>query len=159
MMELGMMGRGEHAEIVSFVGRTVDSELSGNMTTCAGGRAHEQAVPLQRAHLGTRAQEIGESARQPRLQPHRAGDGEQGHARVAAGKRGAERMLAFDRDRFAYEGLNCAERLTQPMLKVAGQWQEVDWQQALAAVATGLKNAQTLYGPQALGASPRRIPR
>src|ERR1035437_10322303 len=31
VMELGMMGRGEHAEIVSFVGRTVDSELSGNM--------------------------------------------------------------------------------------------------------------------------------
>src|SRR5438067_13257155 len=29
-MELGMIGRGEHAEIVSFLGRTVDSELSGN---------------------------------------------------------------------------------------------------------------------------------
>src|SRR4030088_980125 len=31
VMELGMIGRGEHAEIVSFVGKTVDSELSGNM--------------------------------------------------------------------------------------------------------------------------------
>src|SRR4029450_9238659 len=31
MMELGMIGRGEHAEIVSFVGKAVDSELSGNM--------------------------------------------------------------------------------------------------------------------------------
>jgi len=31
VMELGMMGRGEHSEIVSFVGRSVDSELSGNM--------------------------------------------------------------------------------------------------------------------------------
>ena len=31
VMELGMIGRGEHAEIISFVGRTVDSELSGNM--------------------------------------------------------------------------------------------------------------------------------
>src|SRR4030095_15404808 len=31
VMELGMGGRGEHAEIMSFVGRTVDSELSGNM--------------------------------------------------------------------------------------------------------------------------------
>jgi len=30
VMELGMVGRGEHAEIVSFVGKTVDSELSGN---------------------------------------------------------------------------------------------------------------------------------
>ncbi|MEK7844085.1 MAG: 2Fe-2S iron-sulfur cluster-binding protein, partial [Pseudomonadota bacterium] len=31
IMELGMAGRGEHAEILSFVGSTVDSELSGNM--------------------------------------------------------------------------------------------------------------------------------
>ncbi len=30
VMELGMIGRGEHSEIVAFVGKTVDSELSGN---------------------------------------------------------------------------------------------------------------------------------
>jgi NADH-quinone oxidoreductase subunit G len=31
VMELGMLGRGEHSEITTFVGKTVDSELSGNM--------------------------------------------------------------------------------------------------------------------------------
>ncbi|MBX6393266.1 MAG: (2Fe-2S)-binding protein, partial [Burkholderiales bacterium] len=31
VMELGMINRGEHSEIVSFVGRAVESELSGNM--------------------------------------------------------------------------------------------------------------------------------
>jgi NADH-quinone oxidoreductase subunit G len=31
IMELGMAGRGEHSEILSFVGRTVDSEISGNV--------------------------------------------------------------------------------------------------------------------------------
>src|SRR6266403_1421406 len=31
IMELGMAGRGEHAEILSFVGKTVDSEISGNV--------------------------------------------------------------------------------------------------------------------------------
>ncbi|MFX7992785.1 hypothetical protein ABTK58_19975, partial [Acinetobacter baumannii] len=31
VMELGMAHRGEHSEIQTFVGRTVDSELSGNM--------------------------------------------------------------------------------------------------------------------------------
>src|SRR5258705_5496974 len=31
IMELGMIGRGEHAEIIAFVGKTVDSELSGNV--------------------------------------------------------------------------------------------------------------------------------
>ena len=31
VMELGMLGRGEHSEITSFVGRSIESELSGNM--------------------------------------------------------------------------------------------------------------------------------
>jgi len=31
VMELGMLNRGEHSEITTFVGQTVDSELSGNM--------------------------------------------------------------------------------------------------------------------------------
>src|SRR4030095_6216706 len=31
VMELGMQHRGEHSEITTFVGRTIDSELSGNM--------------------------------------------------------------------------------------------------------------------------------
>jgi NADH-quinone oxidoreductase subunit G len=31
VMELGMLGRGEHAEIATFVGNSVSSELSGNM--------------------------------------------------------------------------------------------------------------------------------
>src|SRR6187399_3659529 len=31
IMELGMIGRSEHAEIIAFVGKTVDSELSGNV--------------------------------------------------------------------------------------------------------------------------------
>ena len=30
-MELGLAGRGEHSEIMPFVERTVESELSGNM--------------------------------------------------------------------------------------------------------------------------------
>ena len=53
VMELGMIGRGEHAEIITFVGKTVDSELSGNMIDlCPVGALTSQAVPLHRAHLG-----------------------------------------------------------------------------------------------------------
>ena len=33
-----------------------------------------------------------------------------------------------DRDRFSYEALNSAERLTAPMLKQGGEWKTVDWQ-------------------------------
>jgi NADH-quinone oxidoreductase subunit G len=153
VMELGMMGRGEHAEIVSFVGRTVDSELSGNMIDlCPVG-----ALTSKPFRYSARTWEL---ARRKSVSPHDS-LGSNLIVQVMANK--VMRVLPLeneelnecwlsDRDRFAYEGLNCAERLTQPMLKVAGQWQEVDWQQALAAVATGLKNAQALYGSQALGA-------
>lgn len=34
IMELGMVNRNVHSEITTFVGRTVDSELSGNMIDC-----------------------------------------------------------------------------------------------------------------------------
>jgi NADH-quinone oxidoreductase subunit G len=44
-----------------------------------------------------------------------------------------------DRDRFSYEGLNTAERLTQPMVKQNGQWAETTWQDALEFVANKLK--------------------
>jgi len=47
-------GRGEHMRIGTYVAQSVDSELSGNMNRpVPGRRAHLQAVPLQRAHLGT----------------------------------------------------------------------------------------------------------
>ena len=70
MMELGHGGRGEHAEIMPFVGK------HGRLRTVRqhdrpvpGRRADLQAVPLQRAHLGTVAPQVGQPARQPRLEP------------------------------------------------------------------------------------------
>jgi NADH-quinone oxidoreductase subunit G len=152
-MELGMMGRGEHAEIVSFVGRSVDSELSGNMIDlCPVG-----ALTSKPFRYSARTWEL---ARRKSVSPHDS-LGSNLIVQVMANK--VMRVLPLeneelnecwlsDRDRFSYEGLNSADRLTQPMLKIDGQWQEVDWQQALAAVAKGLKNVLAQHGPQALGA-------
>ena len=153
VMELGMMGRGEHSEIVSFVGRSVDSELSGNMIDlCPVG-----ALTSKPFRYKARTWEL---ARRKSVSPHDS-LGSNLIVQVMANK--VMRVLPLeneelnecwlsDRDRFSYEGLNSSDRLTQPMLKIDGQWQEVDWQQALAAVAKGLKNVQTQHGPQALGA-------
>ena len=153
VMELGMMGRGEHAEIVSFVGRSVDSELSGNMIDlCPVG-----ALTSKPFRYSARTWEL---ARRKSVSPHDS-LGSNLIVQVMANK--VMRVLPLeneelnecwlsDRDRFSYEGLNSTDRLTQPMLKIDGQWQEVDWQQALAAVAKGLKNVQAQHGPQALGA-------
>jgi NADH-quinone oxidoreductase subunit G len=153
VMELGMMGRGEHSEIVSFVGCGVDSELSGNMIDlCPVG-----ALTSKPFRYSARTWEL---ARRKSVSPHDS-LGSNLIVQVMANK--VMRVLPLeneelnecwlsDRDRFSYEGLNSTDRLTQPMLKIDGQWQEVDWQQALAAVVKGLKNVVTQHGPQALGA-------
>jgi NADH-quinone oxidoreductase subunit G len=59
IMELGMMGRGEHSEIVSFVGGSVDSELSGNMIdlcpvgALTSGAYRYKTRPWEMEHVGT----------------------------------------------------------------------------------------------------------
>jgi NADH-quinone oxidoreductase subunit G len=57
-----------------------------------------------------------------------------------------------DRDRFSYEALNTAERLTSPMLKQGGEWKPVDWQTALEYVANGLKQIKSDHGASSIGA-------
>ena len=153
VMELGMMGRGEHSEIVSFLGRSVDSELSGNMIDlCPVG-----ALTSKPFRYSARTWEL---ARRKSVSPHDS-LGSNLVVQVMANK--VKRVLPLeneelnecwlsDRDRFSYEGLNSDDRLTQPMLKIDGKWQETDWQTALAAVAKGLKNVQAQHGAQALGA-------
>ncbi len=153
VMELGMMKRGEHSEIVTFVGRSVDSELSGNMIDlCPVG-----ALTSKPFRYSARTWEL---ARRKSVSPHDS-LGSNLVVQVMANK--VKRVLPLeneelndcwisDRDRFSYEGLNSSDRLTQPMLKVDGKWKEADWTQALEAVAKGLKNVQTQHGPEALGA-------
>jgi NADH-quinone oxidoreductase subunit G len=57
-----------------------------------------------------------------------------------------------DRDRFSYEGLNAASRLTAPMLKRDGKWDEVDWSTALEFIAGELARIRTSHGAEAIGA-------
>ena len=93
VMELGMAGRGEHAEILAFVGRTVDSELSGNMIdVCPVG-----ALTSKPFRYAARAWELSRRksviARFPRIQPRGAGETGTRDARAAARHRGCERVL------------------------------------------------------------------
>ncbi len=57
-----------------------------------------------------------------------------------------------DRDRFSYEALNSEERLTSPMIKQGGQWQEVDWQTALNYVVERPEPGQRPIRPAGAGA-------
>ena len=152
VMELGMAGRGEHSEILSFVGRTVDSEVSGNMIDlCPVG-----ALTSKPFRYTARAWEL---SRRKSVSPH---DSLGSNLVVQSKQERVMRVLPLendevnecwisDRDRFAYEGLNSEERLLYPMVKRAGQWAEVDWPEALEAAARGLKEAVARHGADALG--------
>ncbi len=153
VMELGMVGRGEHAEIVAFVGRTVDSELSGNMIDlCPVG-----ALTSKPFRYSARTWEL---ARRKSVSPH---DGLGSNLVVQVNQNRVMRVLPLeneainecwlsDKDRFSYEGLNSPERLTQPMLKRGGQWQTVDWQVALEFVTGELRRIKAAHGGSAIGA-------
>ncbi|MSQ53776.1 MAG: NADH-quinone oxidoreductase subunit G [Betaproteobacteria bacterium] len=142
VMELGMIGRGEHAEIVAFVGRSVDSELSGNMIDlCPVG-----ALTSKPFRYTARTWEL---SRRRSVSPH---DGLGSNLVVQVKHDRVMRVLPLeneavnecwlsDKDRYSYEALNSDQRLTRPMLNRDGAWQEVDWQEALDAVVAGLRSA------------------
>jgi NADH dehydrogenase/NADH:ubiquinone oxidoreductase subunit G len=152
VMELGMSHRGEHAEIETFVGQTVDSELSGNMIDlCPVG-----ALTSKPFRYSARTWEL---SRRKSVSPH---DSTGANLIVQVKGNRVLRVVPFeneavnecwiaDRDRFSYEALNSDERLTTPMLKQGGQWTAVDWQTALEYVANGLKQVKGQHGPASIG--------
>ncbi|MDP3669779.1 MAG: NADH-quinone oxidoreductase subunit NuoG [Telluria sp.] len=153
VMELGMLGRGEHAEITSFVGHTVDSEVSGNMIDlCPVG-----ALTSKPFRYSARTWEL---SRRKSVSPHDS-LGTNLIVQVKGGK--VMRVLPLeneainecwisDKDRFSYEALDNAERLTSPLIKQGGQWQETDWQTALEYIAHGLRNIKHEHGADAIAA-------
>ena len=140
VMELGMSHRGEHVEIETFVGQSVDSELSGNMIDiCPVG-----ALTSKPFRYSARTWEL---SRRKSVSPH-----DSTGANLVVQVKGSRvmRVVPFeneavnecwlaDRDRFSYEALNSDQRLTAPMLKQGGVWKTVDWQTALEYVANGLQ--------------------
>ena len=152
VMELGMSHRGEHAEIETFVGMSVDSELSGNMIDlCPVG-----ALTSKPFRYSARTWEL---SRRKSISPH---DSTGTNLIVQVKHDKVMRVLPLeneainecwlaDRDRFSYEALNTDERLLSPMLKQGGEWKTVDWQTALEYVANGLKQIKAEYGAESIG--------
>jgi NADH-quinone oxidoreductase subunit G len=153
VMELGMIHRGEHAEITTIDGETVDSELSGNMIDlCPVG-----ALTSKPFRYSARAWEL---SRRKSVSPH---DSTGSNLIVQVKGAFVMRVLPLenedinecwiaDRDRFSYEALASSDRLTAPMIKQGGAWRTVDWSTALEYVARGLTQIAVDHGPQAIGA-------
>ena len=152
IMELGMIGRGEHAEIIAFVGRTVDSELSGNVIDlCPVG-----ALTSKPFRYTARSWEL---RHRPSVSPH-CGLGANLVVQVKQNRvmrvlprenEAINECWLSDKDRFSYEGLNSEQRLARPMLKRGGTWQEVEWHAALDFVASELKRVRDQHGASSIG--------
>ncbi|HSG22632.1 MAG TPA: NADH-quinone oxidoreductase subunit NuoG [Azonexus sp.] len=153
IMELGMANRNMHSEITTFLGRTVDSELSGNMIDlCPVG-----ALTSKPFRYTARSWEL---QRRKSISPH---DSVGANLVVQVKHDLVMRVLPreneavnecwiSDKERFSYQALNSDERLVKPMVKQGGEWKEVDWNVALDYVAHGLKDVSREHGGDSLAA-------
>jgi NADH-quinone oxidoreductase subunit G len=153
VMELGMIHRGEHSEITTVAGSTIDSELSGNMIDiCPVG-----ALTSKPFRYSARTWEL---SRRKSISPH---DSTGANLVVQVKNDRVMRVVPLeneavnecwiaDRDRFSYEAVNSEDRLTAPMIKQGGEWKTVAWTTALDYVARGLKDIAASHGAQRIGA-------
>jgi len=152
-MELGMIHRGEHSEITTVAGETVDSELSGNMIDiCPVG-----ALTSKPFRYSARTWEL---SRRKSVSPH---DSTCANLIVQVKSNRVMRVVPLenedvnecwiaDRDRFSYESLNSDDRLTQPMIKQNGEWHATDWTTALEYVSRSLTEIKQQHGAKRIGA-------
>ncbi len=152
--EMGATGRGEHMKIGTYVQKTVDSELSGNVIDlCPVG-----ALTSKPARYQARAWEL---VQRDGIAPHDSvGSNIHLHVRrdqvmrvVPKDNEAVNECWISDRDRFSYEGLFAEDRLQTPMIREGGKWKQVSWEEALEATADALKaagrNLGTLVSPMA----------
>jgi NADH-quinone oxidoreductase subunit G len=150
--QMGTTGRGEHMEVGTYIEQSVDHELSANIIDlCPVGALNNKPF---RYHA--RAWEMQQ---QPLVSPHDA-FGTNIHAHVLRGKimrvvpRENEEInetWIADRDRFGFEGIYSADRVTQPMIRVNGVLEAVEWEVALTAAAEGLQRAVAAHGAASTG--------
>ncbi|MGB6355625.1 MAG: NADH-quinone oxidoreductase subunit NuoG [Steroidobacteraceae bacterium] len=150
--QMGTTGRGEHMEVGTYIEHSVDHELSANIVDlCPVGALNNKPF---RYHARS-----WEMIQQPLVSPHDA-FGTNLYAHVLRGT--LMRMVPreneeinetwiADRDRFGFEGMYSADRVSQPMVRIDGELQAVDWEVALAAAAEGLQKVAAAHGGSACG--------
>ena len=151
--ELGATGRGEHMEIGTFITRSVDSELSGNVIDlCPVGALTSKPFRF-RARAWEMAQRDGVAPHDP------VGSNIHLHVRrgrvmrvVPRANESINEVWLSDRDRFGYEGLYSEDRVRSPMVRRDGTWNEVSWEEALETAVAGLRGVLAAQGGEAVGA-------
>lgn len=150
--ELGATGRGEHTRIGTYVEKTVNSELSGNVVDlCPVGALTNKPFRFS-ARAWEMQQRVGVSVHDG------VGASVYYHTRrnevmrvIPRENETVNETWLADRDRYSFSALKAEDRLTQPMIKRDGQWQAVDWETALTFAADGLKQAVQKHGAKQVG--------
>lgn len=152
--ELGMIGRGEHSEIATFLDENVTNELSGNVIDlCPVG-----ALTSKPFRYRARAWEMQQH---PMIAPHDCiGSNMNGHVRrgdllriVPRENEALNETWLSDRDRFSYQSLNNLDlRATEPKIKREGEWEVVTWQEAFEFIVKKFNHIANEYGAEHIGA-------
>ncbi len=150
--QMGTVGRGENMEVGTYIEHSVDHELSANIIDlCPVGALNNKPF---RYHARS-----WEMTQQALVSPHDA-FGSNMYAHVLRGKvmrvvprenEAINETWIADRDRFGFEGMYSADRVSQPMVRIDGTLQVVDWEVALTAAAEGLQKTIATHGAQAVG--------
>jgi NADH-quinone oxidoreductase subunit G len=145
--ELGGMGRGELLEIGTYIGKTIDSELGGNIIdVCPVGALTNKVFRFKaRAWELIARESIGyHDALGSNLWMHtRRGDVLR---TVPRDNESINECWLSDRDRYSHQGLYSDDRAKTPMIRKDGELVETTWDEAIAFVAEGLKKAGSDIG-------------
>jgi len=150
--QMGTTGRGENMEVGTYIEHSVDHELSANIIDlCPVGALNNKPF---RYHARS-----WEMTQQALVSPH-DGFGTNLYAHVLRGKlmrmvprenEAINETWIADRDRFGFEGIYSPERVTEPMVRIDGALQPVEWEVALTAAAEGLQKVIAAHGAAAAG--------
>jgi NADH-quinone oxidoreductase subunit G len=146
MPELGQTGRGEDAEITSYLGQTLDSEMQGNIVDLCpvGALTNKPYAFTARPWELTKTETIdvmdalGSSIRIDTK-------GREVMRILPRNNDGVNEEWLADRSRYVWDGLRRL-RLDRPYIRENGKLRPASWGEALGAAASAIKGASKLVG-------------
>jgi len=142
MPELGQTGRGEDAEVTSYLGQTLDSELQGNVIDLCpvGALTSKPYAFTARPWELTKTETIdvmdalGSNIRVDTK-------GREVMRIIPRNHDGVNEEWISDKTRFVWDGLR-RQRLDRPYIREDGKLRPASWAEALSAAATAMKGKQ-----------------
>ncbi|MGH8160826.1 MAG: NADH-quinone oxidoreductase subunit NuoG [Gammaproteobacteria bacterium] len=140
--EMGATDRGEHLKIGTWIERSIDSELSGNIIdVCPVGALTDKPFAMRARGWEVLAHKT--VSPNDCVGSHMYGHSLRGKF-LRAVPRDNEALNACwisDCDRWCHTGLNSADRVRHPLVRRDGELVEARWEEALAAAAKSLEAA------------------